>query len=91
MNPAYRKTLFRVGASLGACPADFAVVTVCNPDGVVVPDAENAARTEAFRRQLVECGLRHFPVSGYDPDGPHVEGGFGIECDRNVALSFGRR
>jgi Protein of unknown function (DUF3293) len=91
MNPDYRKSLFRVGVADDELPSTFAVVTVCNPDGVKLPAAENAARSEAFRMQLVECGLHHFPVTGYDPDGPHQEAGFGVECDRGTAMAFGRQ
>ena len=90
VNPEYRKTLFRLGAAED-CPSTFAVVTVCNPDGVVLPAAENSSRTEAFRMQLDECGFRHFPVTGYDPDGPHREAGFGVESDRETAMAFGRQ
>ena len=91
MNPAYRKTLFHIGRTMRDSPETFAVVTVCNPDGVVVSAAENAVRTETFQSHLDECGLQHFSVTGYDPDGPHEEPGFGIECDKATALSLGRQ
>jgi hypothetical protein len=71
-------------------PDSFGVVTACNPDGIATTDAENISRAEAFRERLESLGLVHFPVTGYDPQTPHEEAGFGVVCDLVVALAFGR-
>ncbi len=91
MNPDYLKTRFRFSAPPEGLPASFAVITACNPDGVPISPDENAARTEAFRSQLAECGHRIFPVTGFDPDSPHHEAGFGVVCEKSTALGFGRQ
>jgi hypothetical protein len=91
MNPAYKKARLRAEVPLEELPESFWIITVCNPEGVTIPEEENVVRTEAFRAQLVDHGLRHFPVMGYDPDSPHREPGFGVVCERAIALSFGRQ
>ena len=91
MNPAFQKARFHANPPVEGIPESFWIITACNPEGVEIPPAENALRTEAFRVQLVEHGLRHFSVSGYDPDSPHREPGFGIVCEPATALAFGRQ
>ncbi len=91
MNPDYRKTRFHVEPPPDGLPGSFAVITPCNPNGVLIAAEENSVRTEAFRIQLLEHGLQHFPVTGYDPDSPHREQGFGVVCEPAVALDFGRQ
>ncbi len=91
MNPDYLKTRFRFSAPPEGLPESFAVITACNPDGVPISADENVARTETFRNQLAECGHRFFPVTGFDPDSPHHEAGFGVVCEKSTALAFGRQ
>jgi hypothetical protein len=91
MNPVYKKARLRAEIPPEGLPDSFWVITVCNPGGVTIPGEENGVRTEAFRAQLLDHGLRHFPVMGYDPDSPHREPGFGVVCERAIALSFGRQ
>jgi hypothetical protein len=90
MNPAYRHARFRAEIPHGGMPDAFGVVTACNPNGKTIADAENISRTEAFREKLETLGLEHFPVTGYDPLTPHEEAGFGVVCDPETALAFGR-
>ena len=69
MNPAYFRARLRVETVPGSgIPGKFVVITACNPEGKVISDEENVVRTEALRASLVERGMRHFAVDGYDPD-----------------------
>jgi hypothetical protein len=91
MNPLYLKTRFLADTPHDGLPESFAVITACNPDGIPISEEENAVRTESFRIQLLEHGLHFFPVTGFDPDSPHREQGFGVVCEAATAMAFGRQ
>ena len=90
MNPAYRYARFRAELPHGGLPESFAVITACNPEGKTTPPAENETRTREFQAQLVQRGMDHFPVTGFDPRSPHEEAGFGVLCDFETAYAMGR-
>ena len=71
-------------------PKSFGVVTAWNPNGKIISDKENAARTEALRKELDRQKLRHFPVTGYALDSDHYEDGFGVVCGRNQTIKLGK-
>lgn len=91
MNPAYRHARFRAELPHGGLPESFAVITACNPEGRTIPPAENESQTREFQAQLVERGLGHFPVTGFDARSPHEEPGFGVLCDLETAYAFGEQ
>ena len=85
----YARALLRGDVPEGGWPESFGVVTACDPEGTPMPPEVNATRTEGFRLELVERGLRHFRLNGYDPDSDHVEPGFGVVCGKQEALALG--
>lgn len=89
MNPAYRHARLRAELPHGSLPESFAVITACNPEGKMIPMAENHERTRQFQDQLTKLGLDHFPVTGLDLQSPHKEVGFGVVCDDATACAFG--
>ncbi len=72
--PAYRYARFRAELPRGGLPECFAVITACNP----IPPADNDHRTRQLQAQLIQRGLEHFPVTGFDPRSSHEEAGFGV-------------
>lgn len=83
----------RLGAS-GVGPT-FAVVTACNPRGVVVSDAENGRLASRLEAKIVAAELPWVPADGVSPDGLHREVGMAIgfatsEDARRVAVEFGQ-
>ena len=80
MNPEYYRTRFLASPPVEGIPIRFGIVTACNPNGVVVDAAQNAAATSELRRQLQDSGRVFFPVTGCSPDLAHQEPGFGVVC-----------
>lgn len=91
MNPAYRHVRFRAELPHGGLPVRFGIVTACNPDGGIQPDAENEARTRELGSELRTAGVPHFPVTGGSPDFSHAEPGYGVLIDRAGIVALGRR
>ena len=93
MNPAYREAVFRCG--VGICdihPHRFAIVTACNPNDCVCPEAENRRADEELARELDRMRVWHFRVIGGAPDFRHQEPGWGVAMgSMNEAVDLGRR
>jgi len=47
----------------------WAIVTACNPLGILADESANATRIAALRGKLRETGVRHLDAAGHDPDG----------------------
>ncbi|MEP2775059.1 MAG: DUF3293 domain-containing protein [Luteolibacter sp.] len=87
---AYKKARFRAIEPEGDWPEEFGVVTACNPAGEPISERENAERTRQLEVLLLEAGRVIFPVTGYDPNSPHEEAGFGVVCGKDEILRLGR-
>lgn len=87
----FHKARLRAKLPAGGLPDSFVIITVWNPLDVTISPEENAARSEEFRKELEAAQFAHFPVTGYDPMSSHLEEGFGVICDLETALAFGRK
>ncbi|MDZ4675052.1 MAG: DUF3293 domain-containing protein [Gemmatimonadota bacterium] len=63
----------------------FAVVTPCNPQGVLLDADTNARRLAAAARMLAEQGLCGVPAAGRSPDGGHWEPGWALAVPKEEA------
>jgi hypothetical protein len=88
----YAQAVFRGSPLPPDWPADFAIVTACNPRGRVVTAEENRAADQALRAGLAEAGFAVHRVTGgaADPSG-HQEPGWAVALDPGQALAYGRR
>lgn len=77
-DPLYREACFRSPVPLSELPLSFGIVTACNPFGRVISPEANQERTHRLKQRLDSLGWPHFPVTGGDRDGHHLEPGFGI-------------
>lgn len=78
MKPEFFEAWFHCPVPPERLPANFGVVTACNPFGRLLPDVENQRRTEALRLRLAKLGVSVFPVAGGSRDATHLEPGFGV-------------
>lgn len=86
----FSATVFLATPPVGGWPARFAVVTACNEEGGRDADDANVARTAALRQELLDAEIAFFSVTGYDPDRPHREPGYGCETGSlDVAVALG--
>lgn len=74
----YMDAWFTVEPPPEGLPARLGVVTACNPDGRVQPEAANQAVDAQLKCHLEQAGLAYFRVTGRSRDGSHQEPGFGI-------------
>lgn len=77
-DPLYREACFRSPVPLSELPQNFGIVTACNPFGQVITNEANQERTRRLHERLDSLGCQHFPVTGGDREGQHLEPGFGI-------------
>ncbi|WP_293367687.1 alpha/beta fold hydrolase [Nevskia sp.] len=79
-------------AALGVTRS-WAIVSACNPLGIAVDEAANAAACVALRAALGERGIRHLPAAGHDPDGrwPAEASELLIDPPDGVAAELGRQ
>ena len=91
LNPSYLKARFRADLPLKGIAQSFCIVTAYCPFDEQVTDEENKTFNQALKTELENAGLVHFPVTGYSPDSDHAEPGYGIICDRSIAIKLGQQ
>ena len=84
----FRQVRFRCTQS--PLPAEFFIVTACNPDGNQVDDETNRVATERLKEEIARLGFEAFPVTGGSWDFSHAEPGQGIVSSRAEALALAR-
>jgi hypothetical protein len=72
-------------------PADFAIITAYDPDGLPTTAEQNLAADVALEAELRAAGYRLHRITGGSADGVHQEPGWGVPIGLPGALEFGRR
>jgi len=72
-------------------PADFAVITAYDPDGLPATPEANLAVDAALEAELRAAGYRLHRITGGSADGVHLEPGWGAPIGLPGAVEFGRR
>jgi hypothetical protein len=91
LNPAYSQARFRSDLAPECIAQKFCIVTACFPIDEEVTAAENESFNRALKTELKKADLVHFPVTGYSPNSDHEEPGYGIICDRAMAIKLGQQ
>ena len=91
LNPAYLKARFRADLAPEGITQSFCIVTAYCPFDEQVTDEENKTFNQALKTELENADPVHFPVTGYAPDSDHTEPGYGIICDRAIAIRLGQQ
>ena len=87
----FRQAVFRYAPLPADWPADFAIITACDPDGSPTTPELNRAADEALESELRAAGYRLHRITGGSADGVHLEPGWGVPLGRPGSVEFGRR
>lgn len=95
MTPAQRESfkqaVFRFEALPTDWPADFAIITAYDPDGLATTPEANRQADAALEAELRSAGYVLHRITGGSADGAHLEPGWGVPIGLPGAVEFGRR
>ena len=87
----FQQAVFRYAPLPADWPADFAVITAYDPDGLPTTPERNRAADEALESDLRAAGYRLHRITGGSADGAHLEPGWGVPIGLPGAVEYGRR
>ncbi len=87
----FNQAVFRCAPLPPDWPADFAIITAYDPDGLPTTAELNRAADEALESELRAAGYRLHRVTGGSVDGVHLEPGWGVPIGLPGAVEYGRR
>ena len=87
----FSQAVFRFEPLPADWPADFAIITAYDPDGLPTSLERNLAADVALEAELRGAGYRLHRISGGSEDGAHLEPGWGSPIGLPGAVEFGRR
>jgi hypothetical protein len=87
----FKQAVFRLSTLPLDWPADFAVITAYDPDGLPTKLELNLAADAALESELRSAGYRLHRITGGSADGVHLEPGWGVPIGLPGAVEFGRR
>jgi hypothetical protein len=87
----FKQAVFRFDPLPLDWPAEFAIITAYEPDGLPTTAARNLAADQALADELRTAGHRLHRITGGSADGVHLEPGWGVPIGLPGAVEFGRR
>ncbi len=87
----FSQAVFRCEPLPADWPADFAIITAYDPDGLPTTAELNRAADVALEAELRSAGYRLHRITGGSADGVHLEPGWGVPIGLPGAVEFGRR
>jgi hypothetical protein len=87
----FKQAVFRCAPLPADWPADFAVITAYDPDGLPTTGDLNLAADESLEAELRAAGHRLHRITGGSADGVHLEPGWGVSIGLPGAVEYGRR
>ena len=87
----FNQAVFRCAPLPADWPADFAIITAYDPDGLPTTAELNRAADEALESELRAAGYRLHRIAGGSADGAHLEPGWGVPIGLSGAVEYGRR
>jgi len=87
----FNQAVFRCAPLPADWPADFAIITAYDPDGLPTAAELNRAADEALESELRAAGYRLHRIAGGSADGAHLEPGWGVPIGLPGAVEYGRR
>ncbi|MEY4446907.1 MAG: hypothetical protein RL444_2020 [Verrucomicrobiota bacterium] len=87
----FKQAVFRCATLPADWPADFAIITAYDPDGLPTTAELNRAADEALESELRAAGYRLHRIAGGSADGAHLEPGWGVPIGLPGAVEYGRR
>ena len=87
----FKQAVFRFEPLPADWPADFAIITAYDPDGLATSLERNLAADVTLAAELRAAGYRLHRITGGSADGVHLEPGWGVPIGLPGAVEFGRR
>ncbi|MEK0438988.1 MAG: hypothetical protein RLZZ233_1959 [Verrucomicrobiota bacterium] len=87
----FKQAVFRCATLPADWPADFAIITAYDPDGLPTTAELNRAADEALESELRAAGYRLHRIAGGSAEGAHLEPGWGVPIGLPGAVEYGRR
>ena len=87
----FKQAVFRFEPLPADWPADFAIITAYDPDGLPTKAELKLAADAALEAELRSAGYRLHCITGGSADGVHLEPGWGVPIGLPGAVEFGRR
>ena len=87
----FKQAVFRCAPLPADWPADFAIITAYDPDGLPTTAELNLAADESLEAELRAAGHRLHRITGGSADGVHLEPGWGVPIGLPGAVEYGRR
>jgi hypothetical protein len=87
----FKQAVFRCAPLPADWPADFAIITAYDPDGLPTTADLNLAADESLEAELRAAGHRLHRITGGSADGVHLEPGWGVPIGLPGAVEYGRR
>jgi hypothetical protein len=87
----FKQAVFRCAPLPADWPADFAIITAYDPDGLPTTADLNLAADESLEAGLRAAGHRLHRIIGGSADGVHLEPGWGVPIGLPGAVEYGRR
>ena len=87
----FHQAVFRSAPLPADWPADFAIITAYDPDGLPTTPELNRAADKALESELRAAGYRLHRITGGSADGVHLEPGWGVPIGLPGAVEYGRR
>ena len=87
----FQQAVFRSAPLPADWPADFAIITAYDPDGLPTTPELNRAADKALESELRAAGYRLHRITGGSADGVHLEPGWGVPIGLPGAVEYGRR
>jgi len=87
----FKQAVFRFEPLPPDWPADFAVITAYEPDGLPTKLDLNLAADAALESELRSAGYRLHRITGGSADGLHLEPGWGVPVGLPGAVELGQR
>jgi hypothetical protein len=87
----FKQAVFRFTPLPADWPADFAIITAYDPDGLPTTAEQNQSADTALEAELRSAGYRLHRITGGSADGVHLEPGWGVPIGLPGAVEFGRR
>ena len=87
----FKQAVFRLEPFPADWPADFAIITAYDPDGLPTSPERNLEVDTALESELRLAGYRLHRITGGSADGVHLEPGWGVPIGLPGAVEFGRR
>ena len=91
MTPAQRELFKHAVFKFEPLPANFAIITAYDPNGLTTDPERDVAADEALAAELSTAGYRLHRITGGSAAGTHVEPGWGVPIGLPRAIEYGRR